>query len=324
MTSGRQSISVMEVNSLSQFVPPDDQGGASARTGALMGLSAYTIWTSFPLYFKALGHVGSAEILAHRIVWSALFLIAFLAVTGAGGQLRSLFSDRKSLKVLIITALLVSTNWFTFIYAVTTDRVLESSLGYYINPLVSILLAAVFLGERTTRRQKVSIALAASGVAVQTYIVGRLPAISLVLAFTFGLYGLVRKAARVPAVTGLAVETALISPLALAYLLWLGSRGDLSFLSAGTGTDALLLLTGVVTSTPLVLYGAALNRVRLSTMGIMQFIVPTGHFLWAVFAFGEPFTTGHLVSFGFIWAGLVLYSSETIGISRLMTQATVR
>ncbi len=309
---------------MSQFVPPDGQVGTSARTGALMGLSAYTLWTSFPLYFKALGHVGPAEILAHRIVWSALFLITFLAVTGASGQLRSLFADRRSLKVLIITALLVSTNWFTFIYAVTTDRVLESSLGYYINPLVSILLAAFFLGERATRRQKVSIVLAASGVAVQTYIVGRLPAISLILAFTFGLYGLVRKAARVPAVTGLAVETALISPLALAYLLWLGSHGGLSFLSAGKGTDALLVLTGVVTATPLVLYGAALNRVRLSTMGIMQFIVPTGHILWAVFAFGEPFTTGHLVSFGFIWAGLVLYSSETIGISRQMTQTTLR
>ncbi len=307
-----------------QLVSEDDASSTTARTGAFMGLAAYSIWCSFPLYFKALAHVGPAEVLAHRIVWSALFLLAFVAVTGAGGQLRSLFTNRQSLLVLIVTALLVSTNWFTFIYAVVEGKVLESSLGYYINPLVSIFLAAVFLGERITGRQKISIALAVVGVVVQTVMVGRLPLISIILAFTFGLYGLIRKAARVPAVTGLAVETALISPLALGYLLWLGSRHELSFLAAGTGTNVLLLLAGIVTATPLILYGGALNRVRLSTMGIMQYIVPTGHFLWAVLAFGEPFTMGHLVSFGFIWAALILYTSESMGISRLVTQATLK
>ena len=289
-----------------------------------MGLAAYIIWCSFPLYFKALAHVGPVEVLAHRIVWSALFLLVFVAVTGAGKQLKSLFTSRKSLTILLATALLVSTNWLTFIYAVTTDKVLESSLGYYINPLVSIFLAAVFLGERMSGRQKISVALAVTGVAFQTYMVGRLPLISIILAFTFGLYGLIRKAAHVPAVTGLAVETTLMSPLAAGYLLWLRSRGGLSFLSGLADTDLLLLLAGVATATPLILYGAALNRVRLSTMGIMQYIVPTGHFLWAVLAFGEPFTTGHLVSFGFIWAGLVLYSSESMGISRVFTHAALR
>ncbi len=307
-----------------QFIKADESDESAARTGAAMGFAAYTIWSSFPLYFKVLAHVGPAEILAHRIVWSALFLLVFVVFAGGCRELWSLLTNRRSLPVLALTAILVSTNWFTFIYAVTTDKVLESSLGYYINPLVSIFLASVFLGERTTTAQKVSIALAAVGVGAQTLVVGRLPAISLILAFSFGFYGLTRKAARVPPVTGLAVEMILISPLALAFLLWLKSRGELSFLSAGTGTDVLLLLTGVATTTPLILYGAALNRVKLSTMGIMQFIVPTGHFAWAVFAFGEPFTIGQLVSFGFIWAGLVLYSSETIRISRPMEQATIR
>jgi chloramphenicol-sensitive protein RarD len=309
---------------LKQFIPADESGEGAARAGAVMGLAAYTIWSSFPLYFKVLAHVGPAEILAHRIVWSALFLLIFVGVTGSGGKFRGLLASRRSLPVLILTALLVSTNWFTFIYAVTADKVLESSLGYYINPLVSIFLASVFLGERTTGRQKISIALAAVGVGAQTLVVGRLPAISLILAFSFGFYGLTRKAARVPPVTGLAVEMTLISPLALAFLLWLRSRGELSFLSAGAGTNTLLLLTGVATTTPLILYGAALNRVKLSTMGIMQFIVPTGHFAWAVFAFGEPFTMGQLVSFGFIWAGLVLYSSEVMRISRPVKQTTIR
>jgi len=315
---------ITESSLLPQFTTGNDPGGTGARTGTLMGLAAYTIWSSFPLYFKVLDHVRPAEILAHRIVWSALFLLFFVTVTGVGRQLTNLLVSRRYLPVLLLTALLVSTNWFTFIYAVGTDRVLESSLGYYINPLVSILLAAVFLGERTTGRQKISIALAAVGVAVQTAMVGRVPVISLVLAFTFGFYGLIRKAARVPAVAGLTVETVLISPLALAYLLVLSFRGELAFLTAGKGTEVLLLLAGVITVTPLLLYGAALNRVRLSTMGIMQFIVPTGHFLWAVLAFGEPFTVGHLVSFGFIWAGLVLYTFESKGISRQIPQATIR
>ena len=309
---------------MKQLATVDNKGGTSARTGAFMGLTAYTLWSSFPLYFKALAHVDPAEVLAHRIVWSALFLLVFIAVTGAGRQLKSLFTDRRSLLTLMTTALLVSTNWFTFIYAVTTDRVLESSLGYYINPLVSIFLAGIFLGERLTGRQKISIAFAVAGVAVQTFLVGSLPVISLILAFTFGLYGLIRKAGHVPAVTGLAVETVLLSPVALAYLLWLGSSGGLSFMSGRTDTDILLSLAGIATATPLILYGGALNRVRLSTMGIMQYIVPTGHFLWAVFAFAEPFTTGHLVSFGFIWAALVLYSSESMGISRVVTQASFR
>ena len=299
-------------------------GTTQGRSGFWMGLAAYSIWGFFPLYFKALAEVPAAEILAHRIIWSAAFLLMFIALSRSGAQLRSMVLNRRTLATLTITTLLVSTNWFVFIYAVGADKVLESSLGYYLNPLVSIFLAAVFLGEKLTSRQKVAIALAAAGVAVQTVMIGKLPLISITLAFTFGLYGLIRKAARVPAVTGLAIETTLLSPVALGYILWLISADRLSFMALGKNIDILLLLAGVITVTPLILYGGALNRLRLSTMGIMQYIVPTAHFAWAVFAFGEPFTTSHLVSFGFIWTGLVLYSSESMGISRLVTQAALR
>jgi chloramphenicol-sensitive protein RarD len=293
-------------------------------SGFWMGLAAYSIWSFFPLYFKMLAQVSPPEVLAHRIIWSAAFLLVFIALTRSAAQLRSMIRNRRTLATLTITTLLISTNWFVFIYAVTVGKVLESSLGYYLNPLVSILLAGVFLGEKLTGRQKLAIALAAVGVAVQTVMLGRLPLISMILAFTFGLYGLIRKAARVPPVTGLAIETTLLSPVALGYIIWLISADRLSFMALGRNIDILLLLAGVVTVTPLILYGGALNRLRLSTLGIMQYIVPTAHFAWAVFAFGEPFTTSHLVTFGFIWAGLILYSSESMGISRMVTQATIR
>ena len=164
----------------------DDQAEATCgRSGFLMGLTAYIIWGSFPVYFKALVHVSASEVLAHRIIWSAVVLLVFVALTGAGAQLKSLLTDRRTLATLAVTTLLIATNWFVFIYAVAAGKVLESSLGYYINPLVSIFLAAVFLGEKLTGRQKLSIVLASAGVAIQTVIIGRLPIISLTLAFSF-------------------------------------------------------------------------------------------------------------------------------------------
>jgi chloramphenicol-sensitive protein RarD len=283
---------------------------SSVRIGTLLGLSAYIIWGSFPAYFKAVASVPVPEILAHRIIWSVVFLLVFVFVTGRGRQLAETLKDRRARGVLLVTALLLSVNWFTFIGAVAAGKVLESSLGYYINPLVSVFLGFLFLKERLTRRQWASIALAGTGVVVQTVMVGRLPAISLVLAFSFGLYGLVRKAAGVKPVTGLTVEMLLICPVALAYMGTLMAGGRARFLSGNTHIDVLLLLAGVITATPLILYGRALRRLRLSTMGIMQYIVPTSHFLWAVLAFGESFTMAHLVSFGFIWTALALYTSE--------------
>ena len=302
-------------------VVDENRPASESRLGAIQGLTAYIMWGSFPAFFKTVASAPTPEVLAHRITWSAVFLLLFIFFTGNVGRLRSIITDRRAVPVLVLTTLLVATNWFFFLTAVSTGRVLESSLGYYINPLVSVFLGFVFLGERLSARQWLSIALAAAGVAIQTVMVGRLPIISLVLAFTFGTYGLVRKVARVPAVTGLAVEMILISPLALAYLGLLLAKGEAAFLDGRWGLDIMLVLAGVVTATPLILYGGALNRLRLSTMGIMQYIVPTGHFLWAVLAFGERFTTAHMVSFALIWAALVLYTSGTIASLRPATQA---
>jgi len=299
----------------------DTEGSSGSRLALVPGLAAYLIWGCFPLYFKAVASVPAPEVLAHRIVWSAVSLLLFVFAIGKGTELGSIIRDGRTIAILGCTTLLISINWLTFIKAVADGRVLESSLGYYINPLVSIFLGSVFLRERLSTLQKVSIALAAAGVIIQTVMVGRVPLVSLILAFSFGFYGLIRKAARVPAVTGLTVEMMLTAPLAMIFLASLMARGQASFMSGDIRMDVLLAMAGVVTATPLIFYGIALNRLRLSTMGIMQYIVPTGHFLWAVLAFGETFTLAHLVTFAFIWSGLALYTYDTFAVMRPATQA---
>lgn len=294
---------------------------SESRLGAIQGLSAYLMWGCFPLFFKLLSSVPAREVLAHRIAWSAVYLLLLVSLTGAGKNLKITIKNPRTVLVLMATTLLLATNWYVFINAVFKGYILESSLGYFINPLVSILLGFLFLRERLSGRQKVSIALAAAGVMVQTVMMGKVPIVALTLAFTFGLYGLIRKAAGIQAIPGLTVEMVLLSPIAIGYLGWLMAGGNATFLTGRPGLDTLLVLAGVVTATPLLLYGGALRRLRLSTMGIMQYIVPTGHFAWAVFAFGEPFTTVHLVSFAFIWAALGLYSSESLGEMRPATIA---
>jgi chloramphenicol-sensitive protein RarD len=293
------------------------------RTGILLGLAAYMMWGAFPAFFKILASIPPSEILAHRIIWSAVFLLLFVLVTGERERLYAIFRDRRAVLVLLATTCLLAVNWFTFLTAVTGGRVLESSLGYYINPLVSVLLGSVFLREHLSVRQKVSIVLAAAGVLVQTFMVGKVPLISLVLAFSFGSYGLVRKSAKVRPVPGLTVEMVLLIPAALGYMMWLINRGKTVYPTGITELDILLVLSGVVTATPLILFGGALLHLRLSTIGIMQYIVPTGHFLLAVVAYNEPFTIGHLVSFAFIWAALLLYMSESLNAFRSTTPAAV-
>ena len=275
------------------------------------------MWGCFPLYFKMLSSVPAREVLAHRIAWSAAFLLLLVTVTGTGKNLKAVLKTPRTLGILLITTLLLATNWYVFINAVFKGYVLEASLGYFINPLVSVLLGFLFLREKLSARQTMSIALALVGVLVQ----GEVPVVALTLAFTFGLYGLIRKAARVQAIPGLTVEMVLLSPLAVGYLGWLMVTGNATFLAGRPGLDVLLVLAGVITATPLVLYGGALGKLKLSTLGIMQYIVPTGQFACAVFAFGEPFTTAHLTTFAFIWAALVLYTSEAMGEMRPATQA---
>lgn len=296
---------------------------SESRTGIFFGLAAYMMWGAFPAFFKTVASVPPSEILAHRIIWSAVFLLLFALLTGGWQRLYVIIRDQRAVAVLFVTTCLLAINWFTFLTAVTSGRVIESSLGYYINPLVSVFLGSVFLREHLTARQKVSVILAAAGVIVQTVMVGKVPFISLILAFSFGSYGLVRKSAKVQPVSGLFVEMVLLFPVAFGYMGWLTTHGEAAFLSETTALDVLLVLSGVVTATPLILYGGALIRLRLSTIGIMQYIVPTGHFLLAVFAFSEPFTTGHMVSFALIWAALLLYMSESLTALRSTTPTTV-
>jgi chloramphenicol-sensitive protein RarD len=213
---------------------------------------------------------------------------------------------------LSATTLLIAVNWLVFIYAVGAGKVLESSLGYFINPLVSALLGVLFLGEKLSRNQRVSFLFAAAGVILLTIQHGELPWIALTLAFSFGLYGLLRKQAAVDAIAGLTVETLLLFPLAAAYLGWLVYAGRSIFVTGPSHLALLLACSGILTSTPLIWFAAATKRLRLVTVGLMQYLVPTLHFILAVFVFGEAFTAAHLLSFALIWAGLVLYTIDAV------------
>ncbi len=283
-----------------------------ARTGLLLGLAAYSFWGLFPVYFVYMRHVPPLEMVSHRVVWSLLFLLLLTSLRGEWTAVRAALSERRTFLTLTVTSCLIATNWLVFIYAVETNEILQSSLGYFITPLVSVLLGRCFLGERLRRGQLVGLILAVCGVALQAARFGRFPWIALVLAATFGTYGLLRKTARVEAQAGLMVETAVAGPLALAYLLWLRLHGEGSFLAGSLSDDLLLPLAGVITSLPLIAFAAAARRLRLATIGFLQYITPTFHFLLAVVFYGEPFTPGHLVSFLCIWAGLACYSVDAL------------
>lgn len=280
------------------------------RRGVAYGLAAYLLWGFFPLYFKGVADVPPLEVLAHRCAWSLVTLVPFLAVTSGWGEVRDAMANRRTLLTLCATTLLIATNWFVFLYAVANNQVLQSSFGYFINPLASVLLGFLFLRERLRRLQIVSVLLACAGVLVLAFHHGSPPWIALILAASFALYGLLRKVAPVDSLTGLSVETLLLFPVASGYLLYLGITGRGAFPSATVRADILLPMAGFVTAVPLLWFSAAARRLRLSTVGFMQYITPTLHFLLAILAFGEPFSRTELASFACIWAGLALYSYD--------------
>lgn len=281
---------------------------AADLTGLLAAAGAFLIWGAVtPAFFKVLSHVEPVEIVAHRVLWTVVLMIPVVAaVQGLGTALRAVASWRR-LGIFVVTTSLVTLNWGFFIWAILNARLVEASLGYYINPLVNVVLGVVFLGERLTRRQGMAVAMASLGVVSMVVSYGSLPWLSLVLAFTFGFYGLVRKKARVDPLAGLLVETALMLPFALLYLIALGGG---AFVSGGLDTDALLVMAGPVTAVPLVLFMIGAQRLKYSTIGILQYIGPTGQLLLGVFVYGESFSTGHAVAFGCIWLALVLFSAD--------------
>lgn len=268
----------------------------------MAGLGAFLFWGFAPLYFKAVSHVPALELLGHRIVWAVLMLGAIVWWQRAWRPL-----DRRALAMLLLSAGLIGVNWLVYIIAINTDRLLEASLGYYINPLVSMVLGMLFLGERLRPFQWAAVALAATGTAWMTWATGGLPWITLVLAFSFGFYGLVRKTVRVDSLQGLFIETLMLAPFAYFGIGWLAAQGTGALFQLGPVNDILLVTAGVVTSVPLLLFTIAARRLPLTTIGFMQYLAPTIGFLIAVFVFGEPFGTAQLVAFAFIWAAVALY-----------------
>jgi chloramphenicol-sensitive protein RarD len=295
------------------LIHPIHYSSSETRMGVAYGLAAYLLWGFFPLYFKWVAHVPPLEVLAHRIAWSLITLLVILATTREWGKVRTALAQGKTLITLGVTTILISTNWFVFIVAVDRGQVLQSSFGYFINPLVSVLLGFLFLGERLRRLQMLSLALAGAGVVVLTLHQGHVPWISLVLAITFAIYGLLRKIVPAGALTGLSVETLLLFPAATAYLIYLGVTGKGVFPSAAAADNILLPLAGVITAIPLLWFSAAARRLSLASIGFMQYITPTIHFLLAVVAFSEPFSRAHLAGFACIWAGLLLFSYDATG-----------
>jgi chloramphenicol-sensitive protein RarD len=263
-----------------------------------------------PIYYKAVAHVPAPEILAHRIAWSAVLLALLLLWLRRGRDVVAALGRRSTRRTLLLSAALVGVNWLTFIWGIAHDRVLECSLGYFINPLVIVLLGVIFLGERLRRWQLVAVLLAGSAVATLTIAAGKPPWIALLLAGTFGFYGLVRKKAPVEPLTGLAVEVVVLLPIALGFL------AHRAFVGAGHfggewGTSVLLALAGAVTTVPLVWFLAAGKRLRYATIGFFQYLAPTGQFLLGVLAYGEEFTTLRALTFGGIWIALVIYSWDS-------------
>ena len=287
-----------------------------ARVGLWCGLGAYTAWGVLPVYFKALASVSPLLIVAHRIVWS-LVALAFLVTALKGWPaVAQAVRDRKALATLALSATLIAVNWLLYVYAINSGHVLAGSLGYYLNPLANILLGRFFLGEHLSKRQWTAVAIAAAGVAVLA--TGALDTLwlSLTLCFSFATYGLLRKRVAVDSLSGLTIETIILAPLALLYLLFEASRGTAVFGQAH-GDVVLLLAAGVISTTPLLLFTEAARRLRYATVGMLQFIAPTLQFLLAVLAYGEAFTRTHAVAFAAIWVAVALYMSGMIARLRL-------
>lgn len=281
------------------------------KAGVFAAVGAFLIWGMSPLYFRSVGLASATEILAHRVIWSVLFTLILIAASGQLRQLLALFRDGRLLLALSSSALLVSVNWLGFIWGVNNDRALEASMGYFIFPIVMVALGRVFLDERLTRAQLLALLLVVLGVVNLLLQLQQLPWLALLLAFSMGLYSLVRKQVRADALLGLTVECLLLFPLAGIYLMSLQHSEDLVFGTLGTGFDLLLAASALMTALPLILYTSAARLLRLGTVGLLQYINPTCQFLLAVFVINEPFNRPYLYTFMLIWSGLVIFSLDS-------------
>ena len=282
------------------------------RLGVLSGLAAYSLWGLFPLYFPLLEPAGGLEIVAHRVLWSVVFVGLLLTVRRNWSQVRALVTDGRRLLVLAGAALLIAVNWLVFVYGVNSGQVVETSLGYFINPLVSVLLGVVVFSERLRPLQWVAVGIAAVAVAVLTIDYGHPPWIALALAASFGLYGVMKKIVRVEAAPGLFVETALVAVPAGIVLAVLHSSGNGTFGNAGAGHALLLMSSGVATAIPLLLFAAAARRIPLSTVGLLQYLTPLMQLAIGVFVYDEPMPPARLAGFVIVWVALAVFTADSL------------
>ena len=295
---------------------------SEVRRGYLYGLAAYAMWGFFPLYFKLLQPAGPLEILAHRVVWSVVFVSLLLAAMRNGRFLGRLIRDLRLFGGVALAAVLIALNWGTYIYAVNSDRVVETALGYFITPLVIVLLGVTTLGERLRPAQWVAVGIGAVAVAVLTADYGRLPYIALVLALSFGSYSLIKKRLGLPPAEGLFVESAVLALPALAYLTWAGFGGDARFGQVSAGHTVLMVLSGAATAVPLLLFAGAANRVPLTALGILQYVAPILQLGCGVLIFHEPMPPARLAGFALVWLALVVFTVDGVRSARASRTTT--
>lgn len=293
------------------------------KQGILYAIGAYITWGVFPVYWKLLHGVPALQLLSHRIIWSFLLLLAFLVITRQWKSFLTAISSRRVLLIYFAAALLIGVNWLTYVWAVNAGFIVETSLGYFINPLFNVMLGVVFLRERLSTFQWIPVAMAAGGVAFLTIAYGQLPWIALTLAISFGIYGLVKKTAPLGSIFGLSLETGILFLPALGWLVFSQVSGQGAFLHVGAGRDLLLIGAGLVTTVPLLMFASAAQRIPLSLLGIIQYIAPTMQFLLGVLLFKEPFSRTQLIGFGIVWVALILFWGEGFWSNRKLKRIPV-
>jgi len=293
-------------------VPDSD----SNRQGLIAATAAFVIWGFFPVYFHALHQVPTLQVISHRIAWACLFVLGWMFFRGELGQVRAALTNRGVVLRLAATAALITLNWLAFVYGVTHGRVVETSLGYFIGPLVNVLLGVVLLSEKLTPAQWTSVALATLGVGYLTFITGGLPWISLTLAVSFSVYGLLRKVVKIDALPGLATETLILTPFAIGYLAWSEATGVGALGHTGSVTTSMLIFSGPLTATTLFLFAYGTRRLPFSTVGVLQYIAPSLQFASGIFVLHEPFDHARAIGFVMIWSALIIYAGEGVRLSR--------
>ncbi|WP_137165495.1 EamA family transporter RarD [Salinimonas lutimaris] len=293
----------------------DNNAARQTQIGILCAIAAYTMWGIAPLYFKQLDIIPAAEVLMHRIVWSVAVLTALIAGFRQWPKVKAALRSRKVMQTLLLAGVLLGANWLLFIWAINNDHLLDASLGYYINPLFNVFLGRLFLGEKLRPLQQLAVVLAGIGVAVLVFSYGELPWIALVLALTFGVYGLLRKRVAVDALPGLFIETLILLPVAVGY--WVGWGSEYSqMLSNPIDLNLLLIAAGIITTAPLLCFTSAARRLKYSTLGFFQYIGPSLMFVLAVFLYSEPLQSARLITFGFVWMALVVFSVDSLSAYR--------